>query len=1213
MDRYFGESSHSVGSLFRDLQRQVLKQLLRAGLADTTDLYHKVFEQNQPLMRFLRHLAAPLPLPMQAAAEVLFNTDLRWALKDDDPDFEQIRRLVSDARTWGVRLDANGLSYRFTRMLDRAAFRWKEQPQQIELLLILVAGIDLARELPFEINLWMPQNVFFDVAETTFLPRAEAAKDGDEAAGRWVDAFLTLGQKLGVNVEPLKKKWVDLKVRPTAAALVAELIANRHVPLAAYRLQFSQQFPFTAGTELVPYLADLGVSDVYSSPILQARPGSPHGYDICDHSRISSDLGGEDGFSSFADALRRRQMGIILDVVPNHMAVLHPSNLWWADVLENGPSSRFARYFDIDWDPVNRELASKVLLPVLGEQYGQTLETGKLRLAYDSGSFFLTYYESRFPVAPRTYAEILSAKLDLLSGWLGEDHDHLLEYRSIITALGHLPARTALGERQAERYREMAIVKRRLAALVAACPEVRAAVTAALELFNGRIDFPDSFDLMDRLISGQSYRPAFWRVAVDEINYRRFFDINELAAIRVEFPEVFDATHEVPLRLLAEGKVRGLRVDHPDGLYTPARYFRHLQERYAEAALRPRIGGALPEDRLRKEIAAALDAALEAGQFPPLYIVAEKILGDEEVLPRDWLVDGTTGYEFLNALNGLFVAPENEASMERAYVHFCGHPVEFAPLVRSCKQAIMQASMSSEVTTLGHQLDQIAERHRRYRDFTLSNLRFALREFIAWLTVYRTYTTPDGVVSDRDRGFVEAAIEPAKRLNPRIAEDVFDFIRDTVLLRNLTGFPEADRPVVIDWVMRLQQVTGPVMAKGIEDTAFYVYNRLVSLNEVGGHPEKFGGSVAAFHRQNGERAAARPNGMLTTSTHDTKRGEDARARINVLSEFPEEWQQQVTAWRKLLAEAVSLVDCAPAPSPNDQYVFFQSHAGSWPDPPPSSAADLAAYRDRLLAYMQKATKEAKQNTSWVNPNKAYDEAIRRFVSAALADPLDGNPFLAAFRPFGRRVAFFGRLNSLAQVLLKLTSPGVPDIYQGNEIWDLSLVDPDNRRPVDFPARKTLLDGLRPLLDADPPDLPCRVGQLLERASDGRIKLYLTAKTLRVRRHQGAAYTGKGYEPVAASGAHAGAVCAFLRGEGQEKILTAVCTHPTTVSARRESLPIGETCWTDTFLAFQDQSPAPVWRNELTGQRVCLARSGEVAGLWAKDVFAVLPVALLAPI
>lgn len=1005
----------------------------------------------------------------------------------------------------------------------------------------------------------------------------------------------------------------DLKTRPTVARLVADLIANRHVPLATYRLQFSQAFTFNAGTDLVPYLAGLGVSDVYSSPILQARPGSNHGYDICDHSHISSELGGEEGFSSFSDALRRHQMGILLDVVPNHMAVIHPSNVWWADVLENGPSSRFARYFDIDWDPVNRDLASKVLLPVLGEQYGQTLETGQLRLEHDSGSFFLRYYESRFPVAPKTYAEILTSQVDYLSGWLGEDHDHLLEYRSIITALGHLPAKTSHGERQTERYREVAIVKRRLAALVAASPEVLAAVNAAVELFNGRINFPESFDLMDRLISGQSYRPAFWRVAVDEINYRRFFDINELAAIRVEFPEVFDATHEVSLHLLAEGKVRGLRVDHPDGLYTPARYFRHLQERYAEAALRSRVAGSLPNDRFRKEMEAALDAAFATGQFPPLYVVAEKILGDDEVLPRDWLVDGTTGYDFLNALNGLFVASENEAAMERAYTHFCGHPVEFGPLVRICKQAIIQTSMSSEVTTLSHQLDRIAERNRRYRDFTLSNLRFALREFIACLTVYRTYTTPDGLVSERDRRFVEAAIEEAKRLNPRIAEDVFDFIRDTVLLRNLTGFPEAERPVVIDWVMRLQQVTGPVMAKGIEDTAFYVYNRLVSLNEVGGHPEKFGCPVDTFHRQNSERAAAWPNSMLTTSTHDTKRAEDVRARINVLSEFAEEWEQQVTEWRKLLAESVSIVNCAPAPSPNDQYAFFQSIVGNWPDPPPSSAADLAAYRGRLLAYMQKATKEAKQNTSWVNPNEEYDEAVRRYVSAALAEPLNGNPFLAAFGPFARRVAFFGRLNSLAQVLLKLTCPGVPDIYQGNEIWDLSLVDPDNRRVVDFPARKNLLDGLRPLLDTDPTDLSCQVGQLLRQAADGRIKLYLTAKTLRVRSRRRAAYGSKRYEPVAAIGSQASAICAFLRGEDQEKVLTAVCTHPTKVSARREILPIGETCWTDTFLAFQDQTPTPVWRDALTGRQVCLARSGEVVGLWAKDVFAVLPVALLEPI
>jgi (1->4)-alpha-D-glucan 1-alpha-D-glucosylmutase len=1213
IDKHFGESPCSIASLFRDLQRQVLKRLLQAGMSEAMAMYHNVYERSLPLMRFLQHLSAPIPVPMQAATEVLSNTDLGWAFDDDDPNFDQIRALVRDARTWGVRLDANGLGYKFTRMLDRAAFRFRDNPAPLEPLALLAHGVELARELPFQANLWAPQNVFFDLACRVFPAKLESAHAGDHAAQRWVETFLGLGENLSIEVDNLRKKRAEMEATPTVDASIRELIAQRYVPLSTYRLQFTKDFPFAKAAELAPYLAELGISDLYASPILQARPGSAHGYDICDHSRLNDELGGDASFDALDRANREHGLGMVLDIVPNHMAINHPLNLWWMDVLEHGPSSHFAGYFDIDWHPVNPDLKSKVLLPVLGEQYGRTLESGRIRLEYHAGSFALIYYRFLFPVAPKTYGDILSSRLDWLTKRLGENHDHVLEYRSIITALGHLPpSTTMMPERQAERYREVAIVKRRLGSLTSASGDVQAAIDGAVELFNGKLDEPDSFNSLDQLISQQSYRLAFWRVATDEINYRRFFDINYLAAIRVENAEVFAATHAVAIRMLADGRARGLRVDHPDGLYTPVQYFRDLQEAYCDAVIRARSGAQDVPANLRQEIGAALAAASAAGQPGPLYVVAEKILGDNEALPRDWAVDGTSGYDFLNLVNGLFVETENAAEFDRIYAAFIEKPIAFGPLVHACKQAIMKTSMASEVSTLSHQIDRIAERNRRYRDYTLSNLRFALREFIACLSAYRTYTMPSAHVSDRDRQIVEAAIAEAKRLDARNADDVFDFIRDTVLLRNLDQFPSKEHAVIIDWAMRIQQVTGPVMAKGIEDTAFFIFNRLISLNEVGGQPDRFGTPIEVFHRQNAKRAADWPHSMLATSTHDTKRSEDVRARINVLSELPPDWTSNVNHWNDLLKGSVKQgegeSDGAPAPSANDRYHFFQTLVGCWPDPQPDEEG-LAELRGRLVAYMQKAVKEAKQHSSWINPNELYDCAVRDYVSKALVGPIKDNEFLQAFVPFARRVAHFGRLNSLSQLVLKLTSPGVPDIYQGNELWDFSLVDPDNRRPVDFLLRDTLREEITPLLDVGVAEHDIPVKEMMANALDGRIKLYVTAKILRFRQLHRKLFMHGGYDPLLPAGAYGDAVAAFSRSYQEDSIVVAACVRPATVAGGDSTIPAA---WADTVLIIPGGRPGDAWRNVLTGEQLQLIESGERAGLWMKDVLGVLPATVLEP-
>ncbi|MCI0379741.1 MAG: malto-oligosyltrehalose synthase [Gemmataceae bacterium] len=1057
-----------------------------------------------------------------------------------------------------------------------------------------------------------------------------------------------------------------MRTAPAIRDLVDDIITQRRTPQATYRLQLHAGFAFEQARQLVTYLHELGISDVYVSPILQARPSSPHGYDICDHGRINAELGGEDGFNSFATQLQKQGLGLILDMVANHMGVNHHSNRWWMDVLENGPSSIYASYFDIDWRPVNPSLQDKVLLPILGDQYGAELESGRIRLAYEDGAFCLYCYETKLPVAPQTYKQILEFQLDALAKNLGDDNVHLLELRSIVTALGYLPPRTTelTPDKIEERNREKEIIKKRLAALVNASPEVRSTIDATVTVFNGKPGEPHSFDLLDGLIEAQAFRPAYWRVATEEINYRRFFDINDLAAIRVERPEVFQATHQVLLKLLAEGKATGLRIDHPDGLWNPTEYFRRLQRNYCMLRVRGALDVERQADGIEQEVVARLNS--RAGAWP-LYVVAEKILWEKEPLPRDWAVDGTTGYDFLNAANGLFINSDHRDRFDEIFSAFIGSRLEFAPLVKACQQTILRVSMVSELNALSHQLDRISERNRRYRDFTLNSLAFAIREIIASLLIYRTYITGPDNVPARDRGFLEEAVEDAKTRNPRTAEAIFDFVRDTLLFRTLEDFRDEDRPRIIEWVMKFQQLTGPVLAKGLEDTAYYVFNRLVSLNEVGGHPNQFGLCVDAFHRQNQQRLAHWPNAMLATSTHDTKRGEDVRARINVLSEIPAEWQQALERWRKLNADKKALADGKPAPDANDEYLLYQILVGAWPIQP-LDGAGMHAFRKRIVQYMHKATREAKIHTSWINPNVEYDEAVRDFVTRLLPDPVgarqsadgagvsalaaslpagdgtpaankavtavatgDGpgvrgkavaslpaersgsytgaDPFLKDLSELQRRVAYFGYFNSLSQTLLKLTCPGVPDIYQGTELWDLSLVDPDNRRPVDFESRRTLLRGLRQRMKESGGNLVPFCKELLHNMGDGRIKMYLIHRALVQRRSQPTLYREGTYEPLQVVGAKARHVCAFRRVYEDHEIIVVTPRLVCGLAGGGERPPMGKDVWQDTAVVVSGSEHLR-YRNYFTGESLTsVAREG-AAPLFLSDVLAHFPVALL---
>jgi (1->4)-alpha-D-glucan 1-alpha-D-glucosylmutase len=964
-------------------------------------------------------------------------------------------------------------------------------------------------------------------------------------------------------------------------------------PGATYRLQLGTRFTFRDARDLVPYLAELGVTDCYLSPILQTCAPEGHGYDVADHGQLNEALGGEVEYRALADACRRHDMGELVDVVPNHMGISRGRNAWWQDVLENGAASLYASFFDIDWDPPKPELRNRVLLPILEDHYGRVLETQELRLQYEDGAFVIRYRDSVLPISPCTYPQILTSRLPDLEATLGRDDPHLLELQHIVAAAARLPGRTETEpERQAERAQETASVKRRFEALTREAPAVKGFIEETLWLFNGTPGEPGSFDRLDALLSAQAYRVAYWGVAGDEVNYRRFFDVNDLAAIRMEEPAVFEAAHRLLLRLIREGCITGLRIDHPDGLYAPARYLDMLRE----------------------------GCARERGDGPaaqPFYVVVEKVLMPGEPLPDYWPVHGTTGYEFLNALNGLFVDPRGARAMERTYHRFTGMSARFADIVHEAKRLVTDTAMASELNVLGRRLARLAERRRESRDFTERTLTEALREIVACFPVYRTYVGDDGqAVTDRDRGHVEHAVAAAKRRSQTTSPSVFDFIEELLC-----------RTGELDFVRRFQQLTGPVAAKGVEDTAFYRYHCLLSLNEVGGAPDRLGTPVAEFHRLNAERRARWPHSLLATSTHDTKRSEDVRARINVLSELATEWRAHLRAWHRLNRRHRTVLDGRPAPDPSEEYFLYQTLLGAWPVEPVEDA-EYAAFIERIQRYMLKALREAKIHTSWVNPNPAYHAAIGRFIAAildrstpprpapgrlrrlltAIVPERMGTGFLAGFRTFQERIAVAGIYNSLAQTLLKLVAPGVPDTYQGTEEWDLSLVDPDNRRPVDYARLRRDLGAIRRALAEPGVDLAGFARSLLATKEDGRIKLYLIHRILDFRRQHAQLFQEGAYVPLESQGLRREHAVAFGR-EHQGTIVIAVAPR-FLARLRLTGPPVGASVWAGTGLPVPEAWAARSCRNVLTGEDVAVvARQGRFE-LPLEAVFASVPVALL---
>ena len=1001
-------------------------------------------------------------------------------------------------------------------------------------------------------------------------------------------------------------------------------------PVSTYRLQLRRGFGFQQALELVPYLRALGITHTYSSPILMARSGSPHGYDIIDHNSISPDLGTEDDLRRLSAELKQHGMGLVLDYVPNHMGVGTGTNPWWQDVLMNGRSSEYSGFFDIDWNPLRADTRGKVLLPILGAPYGEVLERGELKLVYEDNRFLIVYFETRLPVDPQTIPLIFEP---LREGREGAVHfregQDIADLFTIVNAFGNLPSRdTDDPEFAAQRNREAPELYRRLELLCRRSRMIAALVEDTVRLCNGRPGDARSFDSLHRLLEAQAYRAAHWRVSAEEINYRRFFDINDLVGVRMENPQVFAETHRLLRCLLADGIVDGLRIDHPDGLLNPAQYFTRLQMLFAASQCGgPAPRGVTAENGIESEMQQAFGEHDWIGQLPPMFVAVEKILEHGEQLPRDWPIDGTVGYDFLNLVNGIFIDQRNERAFTNLFRRFTGWTTDVATLIYASKKLVLSSAMAGELLVLTHLLGEISGTDRRARDFTRKALADAIRETIACFPVYRTYIDERGYISERDRAYISEAIVRARRRNESMPAAVFHFLRDTLLLRLDARNPADTHRRALYFTLKFQQLTGPVMAKGLEDTACYAYNRLCSVNEVGGSPDLFGYPVDEFHRGNAIRAEHWPASMLTTSTHDTKRSEDVRARMNVLTEMPRMWAAHVLRWRRLNRSKKRVIgDGRSVPDGNEEYLLYQTLVGVWPWVKPRPAASAPAPEKpngkrrrraaapmpdgqhneivrRVQEYMTKAVHEAKMNLSWVNPNQEYVDALTEFIARLLDGQHRDSGFLAQFENFLAPVQFFGAVNGLAQKLLTLTAPGTPDIYQGNEIWDFSLVDPDNRRPVDFTFRQKMLEEM--LSRSESGDLVALCRDLLARYSDGGIKMWITHRALILRAQHPELFHVEQYVPAYGAVEKQDHLVAFTRAAEKRMCVVAVPRLAYTLMKGEMRWPVAD-AWGNAELGLPPRAPSE-FENVLTGE---VLRATPSRSLLCRELFATLPVALL---
>lgn len=931
------------------------------------------------------------------------------------------------------------------------------------------------------------------------------------------------------------------------------------IPTATYRIQFNPEFGFAAAQDIVDYLKNLGISDIYASPIFKARKGSTHGYDVVDPNQLNPELGGEAAFEPLIETVHRHGMGWLQDIVPNHMAY-DGQNPYLMNVLEYGPNSEYFNFFDIEWEGPE-ELGGKVLAPMLGDFYDRCLERGEIQLSYGEEGLSVNYYNLRFPVRIESYGRFLSYQSGRLAQHLDKRDRTFVKISGILYLV-----KNAIIDLEGREYRNQAqFAKGLLWDVYQESDEVREFIDQNLVLFNGTPDQSNSFDLLDELLSEQFYRLSFWKVGAEELNYRRFFTVNELICLKVDNEQVFDQTHDLISKLVREEKFNGVRIDHIDGLYDPTRYLERLRDRLGDT-----------------------------------YVVVEKILESEETLPTNWPIQGTSGYDGLTQLNGVFCQQENQDAFTHIYQQLTGEATPYTELVSAKKRLIADTNLVGDINNLARFLKRVCQQYRYGRDLTLYGLRTAIEEVLIAFPIYCTYANQKGI-SERDLAYVQEAIEAARRRIPQLVNEL-NLIEKFLSLNYEGSLPAEEKAQWLHFVMRLQQFTGPLMAKGLEDTLFYSYNRFISLNEVGGSPGHFGLSTRQFHQRQQQRQQQWPHAINATSTHDTKRSEDVRARLNVLSEMPAEWEAAVNTWRSLNGSHKKVVRDQVVPDANDEYFLYQTLVGAFP----FDDSELDSFSDRVADYVVKAVREAKMHTAWLRPDADYEDGYVAFARAILT-PGEKNLFLTEFRKFQERIADYGIYNSLSQVVLKLMLPGVPDLYQGQELWDFSLVDPDNRRPVDYGRRRQWLNELQQWAGDDAASGSASdqhlamLQNLLEYRKDGRIKLWVTHCGLSARQAHRELFEQGDYEPLFARGEAEDNIVAFTRQWGNQWV---VAIAPRFLNSRIEpgEYPIGKV-WGDTTLALP--SGIQSWKNWITGESFAFSEDAKLS-----ELLALFPTAIL---
>lgn len=906
-----------------------------------------------------------------------------------------------------------------------------------------------------------------------------------------------------------------------------------HIPQATYRVQLHKDFDFQHAKAIIPYLAELGISHFYASPIFKARKGSMHGYDIVDPRQINPELGGLSGFEELTALLKSHGLYWLQDIVPNHMA-FDSENSMLMDVLERGRDSQFCKFFDIDWNHLYEGLRGKLLVPFLGKFYAEALENGEIHLQYNETGFGINYYSFSLPLKIESYIQVLEYNLSSLEQNLGAQNPDFIKLIGTIQFLKTLVAK----KETTSQYEQLLHAKKMLWSLYTSNKKIHEFIDENIIYFNGMKGEPHSFDALDKLISEQLFRLSFWKVAAEEINYRRFFTINELISLKVEEEDVFNYTHDLIFSLVGTGKFQGLRIDHVDGLYNPADYLKRLRQRVSDT-----------------------------------FVLVEKILAENEHLPFDWPVEGTTGYDFMNYVNGVFCKNDNARAFSKLYYKFINQTFSYDELVCSKKRLIISKHLAGNIDNLAHMMKKVSSNDRYGRDLTLYGLRRAMVEVMANFPVYRTYINSESIC-ESDREYIQKAIEKAYKNIPDFLYEL-NFIKQFLLFGPHGSLGDEDKKELLNFVMNFQQYTAPLMAKGFEDTILYVYNRLISLNEVGSSPELFGFTVGQFHEFNLTKASSSPNSLNATSTHDAKRGEDMRARINVLSEIPDEWESQIKNWSKINQRNKKKNKKNYMPDKNDEYFLYQTLISAYP----FLEEEREEFTKRLKQYVIKAVREAKIHTAWIKPDSEYEEACVSFVEKILV-PSENNRFLNEFVLFQKKIAYCGIFNSLSQVLLKLTCVGVPDFYQGTELWDLNLVDPDNRRPVDFQKR---ISFLREIKEKPQQDSLKLINELLSNKEDGKIKLFLIYRVLQARKKQVALFQKGSYVTLEVQGKFNNNVIAFMRKYEQQYAIAIVPRFYTGLIKEGE-LPLGEQLWTDTNIVLPKEAPF-TWEDVITGQRI----------------------------